>query len=210
MNCGVIDPFPTTFLPGKWPELEWASPQHKAGLMHSHQPLGPCLIYTGLEFSYSYGIIAFIFSHCLYFNTFSVLCWIHSNPEVILFDHFLYFCAVSNKVTLRCLCGLRRLRLLLNVSRVGKGEKQLSSYFTPSIMTASFPDHVFLFFYSHTSQPMSSHLRSPACKLHRSVSPNDAYRQWCVFSSSWHSKYKWWIIYNGFQAKVNAFVIEKD
>lgn len=65
-------------------------------------------------------------------------------------------------------------------------------------------------FYSHTPQPMSSHLRSPACKLHRSVSPNDADRQWCVFSSSWHSKYKWGIIYNGFKPKANAFAIERD
>lgn len=51
-------------------------------------------------------------------------------------------------------------------------------------------------FYSHTSQPMSSHLHSPACKLYRSVSTNDAYQQWCVFSLRWHSKYKWGIIYN--------------
>lgn len=46
-------------------------------------------------------------------------------------------------------------------------------------------------FYSRTSQPMSSHLPSPACKLYCSVPTNDAYQQWCVFGSRWHSKYKW-------------------
>lgn len=51
-------------------------------------------------------------------------------------------------------------------------------------------------FYRHTSQPMSSHLHSTACKLYCLVSTNDAYQQWCVFSLRWHSKYKWGIIYN--------------
>lgn len=84
------------------------------------------------------------------------------------------------------------------------GEKKkkgsTSACFTPSIMTAaSLPHHSFSprsHFYSHTSQPMSSHLHSPACKLYRSVSTNDAYQQWCVFSLHWHWKYKRRIIYN--------------
>lgn len=64
----------------------------------------------------------------------------------------------------------------------GKKEKRsTSARFTPSIMTApSLPHHSFSprsHFYSHTSQPMSSHLHSPACKLYRSVSTNDAYQQ---------------------------------
>lgn len=81
-----------------------------------------------------------------------------------------------------------------------KEKRSTSARFTPSIMTApSLPHHSFpprSHFYSHTSQPMSSHLHSPACKLYRSVSTNDAYQQWCVFSLRWHSKYKWGIIYN--------------
>lgn len=77
----------------------------KPGLMHSHQPPN-----INLEF---------ILSHCLCFDTFSALCWNHSSADVILFDHFLCFCALSNKMKLHC---LRCLRLLLNVSRVGKGE----------------------------------------------------------------------------------------
>lgn len=65
-----------------------------------------------------------------------------------------------------------------------------SSFSSTSLVPPSFT------FYSHTSQPMSSHLPSPACKLCRSVSTNDTYQQWCVFSLHWHLKYKWGIIYN--------------
>lgn len=66
-------------------------------------------------------------------------------------------------------------------SKKKKEKRSTSARFTPSIMTAlSLPHHSFpphSHFYSHTSRPMSSHLHSPACKLYRSVSTNDAYQQ---------------------------------
>lgn len=142
-------------------------------------------------------------SRCLWFHTFSAQVCLYSAllSRFILFDHSCVFVVCVSEAMLHCLYGLRRLRLELNGNRgEEKRERSTSARFTPSIMTApSLPHHSFpprSHFYSHTSQPMSSHLHSPACKLYRSVSTNDAYQQWCVFSLRWHLKYKWRIIYN--------------
>lgn len=121
----------------------------------------------------------------------------------ILFDHSCIFCGLCVFV-----CASERGNASLpplpqtavEWESKKKEKRSTSARFTPSIMTASsLPHHSFpprSRFYSHTSQPMSSHLPSPACKLYHSVSTNDAYQQWCVFSLCWHSKYKWGIIYN--------------
>lgn len=132
----------------------------------------------------------------------------HYFSRFILFDHSCVFCGVCVHVSV-----WERARQCFTASTAftasdwswmwiqkKKEKRSTSARFTPSIMTAlSLPHHSFpphSHFYSHTSRPMSSHLHSPACKLYRSVSTNDAYQQWCVFSLRWHSKYKWGIIYN--------------
>lgn len=114
----------------------------------------------------------------------------HHFSRFILFDHSCVFVVCvfvcgskrASEAMPQCVYGLHRLRLELNVNQEKKKEKRsTSARFTPSIMTApSLPHHSFpprSHFYSHTSQPMSSHLHSPACKLYRSVSTNDAYQQ---------------------------------
>lgn len=57
----------------------------------SHQPLGPCLIYTIIEFSIAKASSSLCLATVLCFDTFSALCWTHSSARVILFDHFLHF-----------------------------------------------------------------------------------------------------------------------
>lgn len=127
----------------------------------------------------------------------------------ILFDHSCVFVLCVHFCMRACASewGNASLPLRPSLPQIGvewelkkKEKRSTSTRFTPSIMTApSLPHHSFpphSHFYSHTSQPMSSHLHSPACKLYCSVSTNDAYQQWCVFSLRWHSKYKWGIIYN--------------
>lgn len=146
-------------------------------------------------------------SHCLCLLTFPAQVCRHSAP--LFWVHFVWplmrCCGV-------CVCACVRRCFTASAAFTGsdwswiwiekkKREKRsTSACLTPSIMTApSLPHHSFpprSHFYSHTSQPMSSHLHSSACKLYCSVSTNDAYQQWCVFSLHWHWKYKWGIIYN--------------
>lgn len=141
--------------------------------------------------------MVFIFSHCLCVDMFSVLCWIHSSAQVILFDHFLHFAQYQTRWCFTASAASNCCWMSVEWGKVKRSTPAISLHQSRQRLFHITRSH----FYSHTSQPMSSHLRSPACKLHCSVSPNDAYQQWCVFSSSWHSKYKWGIIYNGFKPK---------
>lgn len=122
-----------------------------------------------IHFPHKFAFIQYYFSRFILFGHSCVLCCVCISACQLV---------QASEAMLHCLYGLR---LKLNGNREKKEKRSTSARFTPSIMTApSLPHHSFLprsHFYSHTSQPMSSHLHSPACKLYRSVSTNDAYQQ---------------------------------
>lgn len=99
----------------------------------------------------------------------------HYFTRLILFGHScvfvvcVHFRVGASEAMLGCLCGLRVFTSELNENpkKEWKGAPQsVSLHQTWRLLLFHITRS---YFYSHTSQPLSSHLHSPACKLHCSL-----------------------------------------
>lgn len=126
-------------------------------------------------------------SHCLCFDTVSAQVWHYS--ALFFQTHFVWplthFCGVCVH-----LCGIERgdasLPLQSPLRQIGLkcewgGEEAPQSVSFHQSWQLLLLHITRSHFYRHTSQPMSSHLHSPAFKLYCSVCTNVAYQQWWFF-----------------------------